>query len=125
MATWATLAAYGKSGVRAVVEHCLDLAAHCARRVDAATDLVRLAEVPLHVVSFRWDPGGLDEATLDRVNRQIGAELLADGRVLGGTTRYGGRVAHRPTFSNWRTRPSDVDLYVDIVRELGARALRS
>jgi len=124
LATWATLAAYGRSGVRAVVEHCLDLAAHCARRVDDAPNLVRLAEVPLHIVSFRYDPGVLDEAQLDRVNQTIGARLVEDGRVYAGTTRYGGRVAHRPAFSNWRTRPADVDLYVDLVRELGAAAVR-
>src|SRR5690606_32754698 len=96
----------------------------CARRVDDAPDLVRLAEVPLHIVSFRYDPGVLDEAQLDRVNQTIGARLVEDGRVYAGTTRYGGRVAHRPAFSNWRTRPADVDLYVDLVRELGAAAVR-
>jgi glutamate/tyrosine decarboxylase-like PLP-dependent enzyme len=123
-ATWATLAAYGLSGVRAVVEHGLDLAAHCAARVDEAPDLVRLADVPLHIVSFRYDPGGLDEATLDRINLWIGEALVRDGRVLAGTTRYGGKVAHRPAFSSWRTRVEDVDMYVDVVRELGARAGR-
>jgi len=122
-ATWATLCAYGKSGVRALVEHSLDLAAHCARLVDEAPDLVRLAEVPLNIVSFRYDPGGLDDATLDRLNRHIGEALITDGRVFAGTTLYGGRVAHRPAFSSWRTRTADVDLYIEVVRELGAKAL--
>src|SRR6476659_9888883 len=58
---WATLRAYGREGHRAIVEHDLDLAQHLAGMVDAAPDLERLAEVPLHVVCFRYRrPGYAD-----------------------------------------------------------------
>ena len=53
---WATLAAYGRTGYRALVERHCDLAAHLAAVVDAAPDLERLAEVPLNVVCFRHHP---------------------------------------------------------------------
>ena len=46
--------------------------------------------------------------------------MLDDGRVYFGTTVYGGKVAFRPAIVNWRTRPQDVDLIVQIVREQGA-----
>ena len=46
---------------------------------------------------------------------------VADGRVYVGTTRYRGRVAFRPAIVNWRTTEADVDLIVEVVRELGAR----
>ena len=36
-------------------------------------------------------------------------------------TEYDGKVAFRPAAVNWRNRPEDVDLIVDVVRELGAR----
>ena len=48
-----------------MVERHLELAQHLARRVDAAPDLARLAEVPLCIVCLRYDPGGLGEAELD------------------------------------------------------------
>ena len=38
-----------------------------------------------------------------------------------GTTSFGGKVAFRPAIVNWRTRESDIDLFVAVVRELGAR----
>jgi hypothetical protein len=47
--------------------------------------------------------------------------VLADGRVYAGTTVYEGRTALRPAIVNWRTREGDVDLLVDVVRELGQR----
>jgi glutamate/tyrosine decarboxylase-like PLP-dependent enzyme len=122
---WATLAAYGRTGYRELVERHCDLAAHLAAAVDAAGDLERLAEVPLNVVCFRYRPAGLAEARLDEVNRRLGEALLDDGRVFAGTTTYGGRVALRPAISNWRTTADDLDLLVDVVRELGGRIVRA
>ncbi len=122
---WATLAAYGRTGYRELVERHCDLAAHLAATVDAAPDLERLAEVPLNVVCFRYRPTDLSEPELDDVNRWLGEALLDDGRVFAGTTVYGGRVALRPAISNWRTTAADLDLLVDVVRELGARAARA
>jgi glutamate/tyrosine decarboxylase-like PLP-dependent enzyme len=104
-----------------VERHC-DLARHLAARVDAAPDLERLAEVPLNVVCFRYRPAGLSEPELNDITRRLGDALLHDGRVFAGTTVYGGRTAFRPAISNWRTTAADVDLLVDVIRELASRA---
>ena len=117
---WASLAAYGRDGYRALVERHCDLATHLAAAVDAAPDLERLAEVPLNVVCFRYRPEGLAEPELDAVNRRLAEALLDDGRVFAGGTVYGGRTALRPAISNWRTTADDLDLFVEVVRELGA-----
>ena len=121
IAVWATLRAYGRAGYRAMVERHLDLAQHLARRVDDAPDLERLADVPLNIVCFRYRPDDARPEELDALNLRIGAEVLADGRVYVGTTRYRGMAAFRPAIVNWRTSAADVDLLVDVVRELGAR----
>jgi glutamate/tyrosine decarboxylase-like PLP-dependent enzyme len=119
---WATLRAYGRDGYRAMVERHLDLAQRMAALVDAAPDLERLADVPLCIVCLRYRPSGVDDdEQLNALNRRLGEELLADGRVYAGTTVYGGRVALRPAMTNWRTSERDVDLFIDVVRELGAR----
>jgi len=117
---WATLAAYGRTGYRELVERHCDLARYLAATVDAAPDLQRLAEVPLNVVCFRYRPDGRSEAELDDINRRLGEALLDDGRVFAGTTVYNGHVGLRPAISNWRTTAADLDVFVDVVRELGA-----
>jgi glutamate/tyrosine decarboxylase-like PLP-dependent enzyme len=119
---WASLAAYGRAGYQALVERHCDLAAHLAAAVDAAPDLERLAEVPLNVVCFRYRPDGLSEPELNDINHRLGEALLDDGRVFAGGTVYGGRAALRPAISNWRTTAADLDLFVEVVRELGAKA---
>ena len=104
-----------------MVERHLDLAQHLARKVDEAPDLERLADVPLNIVCFRYRPKDVKVEELDALNLRLGVELLADGRVYVGTTRYRGVAAFRPAIVNWRTTESDVELIVDVVREIGAR----
>ncbi|MGZ8629430.1 MAG: pyridoxal phosphate-dependent decarboxylase family protein [Actinomycetota bacterium] len=118
---WTTLRAYGREGYRAIVERHLDLAQHLAARVDEAPDLERLADVPLNIVCFRFRPRGVPQDRLDDLNRRLGEAVIADGRVAFGATDYGGTVAFRPALTNWRIREQDVDLAVDVTRELGAR----
>jgi glutamate/tyrosine decarboxylase-like PLP-dependent enzyme len=104
-----------------MVERHLDLAQHLAARVDAAPELERLADVKLCIVCFRARPRGV--ADLDDFNRRLGAALLQDGRVYAGTTVYDGRVALRPAIVNWRTTEADIDLFVDVVRELARKMI--
>ncbi len=119
-AVWATLKAYGRDGHRRIVEHCLDLAQHFAGVVDAAPDLERMAEVPLNIVAFRYNPGGLSDERLDALNQRLGERVIEDGRFLVGTSRLGPRTIFRPSFSNWRTRYEDVEALAACIAELGA-----
>ena len=121
LAVWATLAAYGRNGYRAVVERCLDLAARTARRVEDADDLELLAPAPLNIVCFRYRPPAVPEEALDELNLGIAGAVLKDGRVYVGTTTWAGRVGFRPAFVNWRTTTEDADLMLETVRDLGRR----
>src|SRR5581483_4322638 len=108
LAVWATLRAYGHDGYRALVERHCALARRVAAQVEDAPELELLAEAKLNVICFRARPAGLDDgAELDRLNRELGEAVIADGRVLFGTTVYAGNVAFRPAISNWRTTEAD------------------
>ncbi len=122
---WATLAAYGRRGLKAMVENHLALAQHLATLVDEASDLERLAEVPLNIVCFRFNPGKLDEAVLNKLNQKLGEAIIEDGRVYVGTTQYGSVTALRPAIVNWRMRAQDIEYFVDVVRDVGNRILKA
>jgi glutamate/tyrosine decarboxylase-like PLP-dependent enzyme len=124
LAVWATLRAYGRGGYRAMIERHLDLAQRVAQRVREADDLELLADVVLNIVCFRFRPRGADDAVLNDLNARLGAAVLQDGRVFVGTTDYGGRTAFRPAIVNWRSTQEDVDLMIDVIRELGAQLAR-
>jgi glutamate/tyrosine decarboxylase-like PLP-dependent enzyme len=123
LAVWATLRAYGRAGYRAMVERHLDLAQRLSRTVDENPELERLAETKLNIVCFRVRPPGLGEQELDELNLALGQDVLEDGRVFFGTTRYDGEVAFRPAIVNWRTHERDVDFLVEVLVELTSRRL--
>jgi glutamate/tyrosine decarboxylase-like PLP-dependent enzyme len=125
LAVWATLRAYGRAGYREIVERHLDLARRLAARIDEAPDLERLGDVPLNIVCFRYRPPDVSDERLNELNRQVAAAVIEDGRVIFGSTVYEGRAAFRPAIVNWRTREQDVDLIVDVTREVGARVVAS
>jgi glutamate/tyrosine decarboxylase-like PLP-dependent enzyme len=118
LAVWATLRAYGRAGYREMVERHLSLARYLADRIDASHELERLADVPLNIVCFRAHPPGFSEKRLNELNTRLGDALRADGRVFVGTTTYAGKTALRPAIVNWRTNVPDVELIVDVIREL-------
>ncbi|GAA4084117.1 pyridoxal phosphate-dependent decarboxylase family protein [Actinomadura miaoliensis] len=118
---WATLCAYGRDGYRAMVERHLDVAARLGELVERAPDMELLAPVQLCVVCFRYRPPGVPEERLNELNARLGEALLADGRVYAGTTSYRGMTAFRPAMVNWRTTEADVELLVEVIRELAAR----
>jgi glutamate/tyrosine decarboxylase-like PLP-dependent enzyme len=122
-AVWATLRAYGRDGYRAIVERCLDNAAYVARLVEEADDLELLAPAPFNIVFFRYRPPEVPEDELDELNLRIGRQVLKDGRVYVGTTKWNGVVGFRPAFVNWRTTQADAELVLETVRDLGARLL--
>jgi glutamate/tyrosine decarboxylase-like PLP-dependent enzyme len=121
LAVWATLAAYGRSGYRSLVERHVRLARRLGDQVQAAPDFELLEEPRLNVVCFRYRPEGVGEASLDDLNRRLGQAVIDDGRIYFGTTVYAGKVAFRPAIANWRTTQTDVDLVLPVTRALGAR----
>jgi glutamate/tyrosine decarboxylase-like PLP-dependent enzyme len=117
-AVWATIKAYGREGHRRIVEHCLDIAQHFANEGKQESQLELMNDVQLNIVAFRYNPGGLSEEQLDELNERLGEAVLADGRFLVGTSKIGLRTIFRPAFSNWRTRPEDVEEFADVVLEV-------
>ncbi len=118
---WATLRAYGRSGYAEIVERCLDNAAHLVGLVESAPDFELLAPAPLNIVFFRYRPEGIAEEDLDELNLTIGERVLKDGRIYVGTTRWAGKAGFRPAFVNFRTTTDDVELLVEVIRDLGQR----
>src|SRR5213080_1756602 len=121
LAVWATLAAYGRNGYRAMIERHVALAKRLAGQIRASSDFELLAEPRLNVVCFRYRPAGSPEGELDQLNRRLGQAVIADGTVYFGTTVYAGKVAFRPAIANWRTTERDVDIVLDTVRGLAER----
>ena len=121
LAVWATLRAYGRRGYREMVERHLELAQRVARDRRGSRPRASRGGPPQHRVLPCAPARYRRRGTTQPPEPRLGTALLEDGRVYVGTTRYGGKVAFRPAIVNWRTTEADVDLIVEVVRELAAR----
>ncbi|WP_158891715.1 pyridoxal phosphate-dependent decarboxylase family protein [Amycolatopsis anabasis] len=111
LATWFTLAAYGRSGHRDIVERTIA----CARKLGAVVDrlpgLRLLAPVRLNVVCFTVE----GDPAEDRV-AEVVRKVAESGAAFVTPTVYDGIPAIRAAFSNWRTTEADVDVIAETLR---------
>ena len=104
---WFTLRAYGRDGVRAIVEDCCRHAAQFGRLVAASADFELLAPVRMNVVCFTLrdaPPGDAGEAVVHAFLQRV----RDTGEAFVTPTVYRGRWGVRAAFSNWRTSDRDV-----------------
>ena len=74
----------------------------------------------MNVVNYRYNPGGLDEAALDDLNRRLLVALQTRGIAAPSSTRLGGRFSLRVCITNHRSRREDFDLLVAQSLALGS-----
>jgi aromatic-L-amino-acid/L-tryptophan decarboxylase len=120
---WMTFKAYGARKLRAAIEGNIEIMRYLADRIDQSLDFVRLAPVTLSVVCFQYRTPNAsvhrNQKYLDMLNDRLIGALERDGRVFLSGTKIHGKKALRACSVNHRLRRKDVDLLLQVVREIG------
>jgi len=120
---WMTFKAYGARKLRAAIESNIEIMRYLAERIDESRDFIRLAPVPLSVVCFQYRTPDVavhrDQKYLNGLNHQLLEALEKDGRVFLSGTKIHGKTVLRACSVNHRLRSEDVDLLLDVIREVG------
>jgi len=116
---WFLFQEHGIQKYARLVEQNVAQASYLAALVDASPVLERLAPAPLNIVCFRYNPGGVDEAMLTRLNQELLIRLYESGIAAPSATTLSGRYAIRVANSNHRSRREDFDLLVEAVVRIG------
>lgn len=116
---WLSLKAHGADAYADLVRRNVAQARYLAERVAADARLELIAPVPLNVVNYRYNPGGLPGERLDALNRDILVRLHEDGIAVPSHTRLNGSFTLRVCITNHRTRTADLDLLVAETVRLG------
>jgi glutamate/tyrosine decarboxylase-like PLP-dependent enzyme len=110
LATWFSLAAYGRDGHAEIVRRDVELARLLGSRLAELPAVRLLAPVRMNVVCFTFD-GDVSAA----------ARAIAEtGETFVTPTVYAGQPALRAALSNWRTTESDVDRMVAAIERVVA-----
>lgn len=117
---WMTVKEHGLDRFGRLIARNVEQARKLGARVEAEAQLELLAPVALNIVCFRYNPGGLDVATLNRINREIMIRLQEEGTAALSDTVLDGRRCLRAAIVNYRSRQADFDLLVEAVLRLGS-----
>ena len=120
---WMSLKEHGVQKFGRLVQQNMLQAQHLAGLVDAHPRLERLAPVDLNIVCFRYNPGEMDTAGLNRLNQEVLARLHESGIAAPSSTTLQGCFCLRAAITNHRSRLDDFDLLVETVARLGDQAL--
>lgn len=116
---WMSIKEHGIRKYGRLIQQNIDQARYLAEMILASPELDLSAPVMLNIVCFRFVKPGLDDSTLDVINREIVVELQEQGiAVISGTTlnnQYVLRVGH----TNHRTRREDFIVLVNEVIRIG------
>lgn len=109
--SWFTLMAYGKSGVREIVERNCVAAHHLGELISKSATFRLLAPVRMNVVCFTLSENNVTLASI----RTFLDSVRDDGQVFFTPTVYQGIPAIRAAISNWQTELKDINLAFNVL----------
>jgi L-2,4-diaminobutyrate decarboxylase len=115
---WLSFQALGREKFAAMIDRCIELAAHAARQIAAHPELELLHQPQFGCVVFRYRPSH-QNADADAINSTLRQELFDGGEAVIGHTRVLGRQWLKFTCMNPMTTEEDISKLVDKIVEKG------
>jgi glutamate/tyrosine decarboxylase-like PLP-dependent enzyme len=110
---WFSLVAYGKEGIKNVVENNISVAQLFGQFIEQNKDFELLAPVRLNTVCFTLSNTDNQEKVKPFLKR-----LNDTGQVFMTPTKYDGKIGIRAAFVNWRTTENDINIVTELMRKL-------
>ena len=126
---WMTLRYYGLRRIREAISEDNSLTEYLSELIERAEDFELLAPVELSICCFRYVPAkyearDLSEADLNELNKRIMQAVQRGGSAYISNATIGGKFALRACITNFRTKRSDIDETLEIIRDSGRRLWR-
>jgi glutamate/tyrosine decarboxylase-like PLP-dependent enzyme len=122
---WMMIKEHGASRFGQLIDQNIDQAHYLTNLIRTQKDLEMMAPVGLNIVCFRFNPGGLDESTLNALNQELLIRLHESGIAAPSYTTLEGKYCLRAAIANHRTQMSDLDLLINEVLRIGKEALEA
>lgn len=116
---WMSLKEHGIEKYAALVRQNLEQAQYLAGLVRSEKELELLADVPLNIVCFRYNPGGRSDEELNAINKELLMRLQEQGIAAPSYTLLHNKYAIRAAITNHRSRREDFEEFVRGVVVIG------
>lgn len=116
---WMSIKEHGLNRFGRLMDRNVSQAHYFGSLVEQNPQLELMAPIGLDIVCFRFNPGNLDDARLDEVNKEILMRLHEAGTVVPSYTTLKGRYCLRIAIANHRSKQGDFDLLAQEVDRIG------
>jgi aromatic-L-amino-acid/L-tryptophan decarboxylase len=116
---WMSIKEHGLDRFGRMIARNVEQAHYFGELVENDPALELMAPIGMDIVCFRFNPGGLDEAGLNALNKEILMQLHESGVAAPSYTTLNGQYCLRIAIANHRSRLEDFDLLAREVVRLG------
>ena len=117
---WMSIKEHGLDRFGRMIARNVEQARYLGGLIVAQPQLELTAPVGLDIVCFRYNPGGLDDAALDAINRELLLQLQEQGIAAPSYTTIRNKYCLRVAIANHRSQRSDFDALIEAVLRIGA-----
>jgi glutamate/tyrosine decarboxylase-like PLP-dependent enzyme len=110
---WFSLMAYGKEGIKSIVENNINCARIFGKRIEQDNQFELLAPVRLNTVCFTLK-GNYNQAKVKPFLKR----LNNTGKVFMTVTKYRGKIGIRAAFVNWQTSDKDIVFVFELMKSI-------
>jgi aromatic-L-amino-acid decarboxylase len=116
---WMSIKEHGLQRFGRMIARNVEQAHYLGKLIAAEDELELCAPIGLDIVCYRFNPGGLDQQRLERLNRDILGELHEQGIAAPSYTTLNGVYCLRVAIANHRSRFEDFELLVRETLRIG------
>ena len=117
---WMLLKEHGVEKFGRLIDQNIGQAHYLTGLIEAEPWMTLMAPTSVNIVSFRYDPGGLDESSLKSLNIEMMLRLQEAGIAALSDTTVHGHHCLRAAICNHRTRREDLDLLIAEAKRIGS-----
>jgi glutamate/tyrosine decarboxylase-like PLP-dependent enzyme len=121
---WLSIKEHGLERFGRMIARNVNQAHYLGRLIQEHPELELMAPIGLDIVCFRFNPGGLSVEKLERLNRDLLAELQEQGIAAPSYTTLRGAYCLRVAIANHRSRNEDFELLVNETVRIGRELSR-
>lgn len=116
---WMSVKEHGLKRFGRMIERNIEQANYFADLVKKDSEMELVAPVGLDIVCFRFNPGGLNDEALNKLNKEILMQLHERGIAVPSYTTLNGHYCLRIAIANHRSKFEDFDLLAKEVVNIG------
>ncbi|HXD10727.1 MAG TPA: pyridoxal-dependent decarboxylase [Anaerolineales bacterium] len=120
---WMSIKEHGLDRFGRMIARNVEQAHYFGGLVEKEPTLELMAPIGMDIVCFRFNPGGLDDAALNALNKEILMRIHEQGIAVPSYTTLGNRYCLRIAIANHRSRQEDFDLLAREVVRIGREVI--